>query len=220
MEKNFPFTSYDFWAVLSAGFLLLVVVDYVIGSNLLMRERWTVAQGAIAVSAAYAVGHLVAGLSYWLLENGLVRKMLGAPSTVLFGQPPARPWLRALVPGYFVALPPNTQKAALTKGAEIGAAAPGEDLFWPAFNHAKSVPAVMSRAQVFMNLYGFCRNTALVAFIDAGLLAVSHWWFGGPSENLTWALVAFIGGIGMTYRYLRFYRTYAVELFTSYAYAK
>src|SRR5450830_818811 len=63
MENKLPFTSYDFWAYLSAVFLLLFVVDHVAGTNLLMRETWTVVQSVVAFSCAYAVGHVVASMS-------------------------------------------------------------------------------------------------------------------------------------------------------------
>ena len=63
MENKIPFTSYDFWAYLSAGFLLLFIADLVAGTGLLDRYSWTVVQGVVAVSAAYAVGQLVASLS-------------------------------------------------------------------------------------------------------------------------------------------------------------
>lgn len=89
MDQKIPFTSYDFWAYLSAGFLLLIAVDSAAGKSLLMRESWTIVQGIVAVSVAYAVGHLVASLSSLVFERGLVGRLLGYPRNVLFGQPKA-----------------------------------------------------------------------------------------------------------------------------------
>jgi len=34
---------------------------------------------------------------------------------------------------------------------------------------------------------------------------------------LLWAIVAFVAAIGMFYRYLKFFRHYTVEVFTTYA---
>lgn len=220
MDQKIPFTSYDFWAYLSAGFLLLFAIDSAAGTRLLMRDSWTVVQGVVAVSIAYAVGQLVAGLSSFLFEKVLVGKLLGYPRNVLFGQPKAWNWVRRCLPGYFEPLPDATQKAALEKGSKIGVNAPGEALFWPAYANARATPVVMARLDNFLNLYGFCRNTALVAFIDAGVLYWSYLQPKGPSEHLLWSRIALVIGIGMMVRYLKFFRHYASEVFTSFAYAK
>ena len=83
MDQKFPFTSYDFWAYLSAGFLLLFAIDQAMSTKLLMRDSWTVVQGVVAVSVAYVVGHLVASASSFLLEKMLVGRLLGYPRNVL-----------------------------------------------------------------------------------------------------------------------------------------
>lgn len=220
MDQKIPFTSYDFWAYLSAGFLLLFALDSAAGTKLLLRDTWTVVQGVVAVSFAYAVGQLVASASSLLLEKLLVGKLLGHPRNVLFSQPKAWKWVRRCIPGYFEPLPIATQKAALEKGCKVGVHAPGEALFWPAFANARATASVMSRLSDFLNLYGFCRNTALVAFIDTGIFYWSYLQPKGPPEHLLWARIALVVGIGMTLRYLKFYRHYAVEVFTAFAYAK
>lgn len=220
MDQKFPFTSYDFWAYLSGGFLLLFAIDSAAGAKLLMRDNWTVVQGVAAVSIAYAVGQLVASLSSLVFERGLVGKVLGYPRNVLFGQPKAPSWLRVLLGAYFQPLPAETQAVALKKGEMVGVKTPGEALFWSAYAYARQEPAVMARLENFLNLYGFCRNTALVAFIDAAVLYWSYMQPNGPSEHLLWARLSFVVGIGMTLRYLKFYRLYANEVFTAYAYSK
>lgn len=218
MDQKFPFTSYDFWAYLSAGFLLLFAIDSTADTKLLMRDNWTVVQGIVAVSVAYAVGHLVASLSSFVFERGLVGKALGNPRDVLFDRPTAPLWLRGLLGAYFQPLHPETQAAALEKGAKIGVKNSGEALFVAAFAHARQTSSVMARLDNFLNLYGFCRNAALVAFIDAAIFYWSYLQPDGPSEHLLWSRLAVLAGIGMTLRYLKFYRLYAHELFTAYAY--
>ena len=78
----------------------------------------------------------------------------------------------------------------------------------------------MSRLDNFLNLYGFCRNMALVAFVDAALFYWSYLQPNGPSEHLLWSRLSLIVAIGMTLRYLKFFRLYANEVFTSFAYAR
>ncbi len=112
MEK-IPFTTYDFWAYLSAGFLLLFVTDHVAGTGLFARESWTTVQGVVAVTSAYAVGQLVASTSSLVFERFLVGGLLGYPSKVLFGYSNAPNWLRACIPSYFKSLPDESKKRAL-----------------------------------------------------------------------------------------------------------
>ncbi len=219
MEK-IPFTSYDFWAYLSAGFLLLFVADQVAGTGLFARDSWTIVQGVVAVASAYAVGQLVASTSSMVFERLLVGKVLGFPRNVLFGRANAPSWLRACMPGYFKALPDETQKRVLDKAAAEGVTGPGEAMFWAAYGRARADTVVMGRLDNFLNLYGFCRNAALVAFVDATLLYWSYRWNGGPEAHLLWSWAATSVGVGMTFRYLKFFRHYAVEVFTSYAHGK
>lgn len=220
MDQKIPFTSYDFWAYLSAGFMLLFAVDQAAGTKLLMRDGWTVVQGVVAVSVAYTVGHLVASVSSWLFEKVLVGKLLGYPRNVLFGQPQAWPWVRRFLPNYFEALPPETQRAALENGSKVGVDKPGEALFWPAHASGRATAAVAARMDNFLNLYGFCRNAALVGLVDAAILYWSYLQPKGPDEHLLWARLALLASVGMTLRYLKFFRHFSVEVFTSYAFSK
>jgi hypothetical protein len=76
VSQQIPFTSYDFWAYLSAGFLLLFAIDQATGNRFLMRDNWTLVQGVTAVSLAYGVGQLVASVSPAVFEKLLVARLL------------------------------------------------------------------------------------------------------------------------------------------------
>lgn len=220
MDQKIPFTSYDFWAYLSAGFMLLFAIDQAAGTHMLMRETWTIAQGVMAFSVAYSVGQLVASASSLLYERLLVGKVLGYPRDILFGIVTARRGLQKLLPGYFSPLPAETQKTALEKGCKVGVDKPGEALFWPAHVYGRSTPTVAARLDNFLNLYGFCRNVALVGLIDAAVLYWSYWQPKGPPEHLLWARISLVISLGMTLRYLKFYRHFALDVFTAWAFAK
>lgn len=217
---SIPFKDYDFWAYLSSGFLFLAALDHILGTGMFSKEQWTVVQGVVAASAAYVVGHLAASVSSILFERLLVGRILGPPREVLFGIIKAPRFVRALMPGYFHVLPATTISKVLEKGQVLGIAGPGEGLFWPAYDLAKNNAVVMGRLQAFLNQYGFCRNVAAVALIDAAMLYVSYRWFNGSPQNLWWSRGAALMGLGMLTRYLKFYRLYAVEVFTSFAHAK
>lgn len=146
-----PFKDYDFWAYLSAGFLFLFVLDHVIGSNLLVREQWTVVQGVIAASAAYTAGHLAAGLSSQLFERLLVRRLLHAPSEVLLGSVTSPIILRTLLSQYYTPLPGDVIDKVTTKAAAVGITGVGESIFWSAYDAAKNTPSVQARLQTFLN---------------------------------------------------------------------
>lgn len=218
--NRFPFTSYDFWAYLASGFLLLGPADFIFGTDLLVGKDWNWFQIGVAVSGAYVSGQLVASLSATFLERGLVGNLLGHPQNVLFGRTEVWRWVRWCLAGYYTALPEATQRAAMDKGKAVGVDAPGEALFWPAFNAARDRPKVMDRLESFLNQYGFARNIATVAILDALLFAWSYYFHGGPSlhANLMWA--SLVVAVGMTLRYLKFFRLYANEVFTAYAYAR
>lgn len=106
------------------------------------------------------------------------------------------------------------------EGKTEGVVEPGEKLFWTAFTAAKESKRAFERMENFLNLYGFARNIALVAFLDAALLGYSHNFDGGPPRHGNLALLCLRAGIETTFRYLKFVVHYAVEVFTSYAYAK
>lgn len=220
MDQKFPFSSYDFWAYLSAGFFLLFGIDQAFSMGLLMRESWTVTQAVMAFSAAYAGGQLVAGFSSFVFEKLLVGRILGYPRDVLFCEYVAPRWLRSIVPGYFSVLPPPVRTAILEKGVAAGVSSGSDALFWLAFSNIRSVSYVVSRLDNFLNLYGFCRNVACVAFIDALLFYWSYCRGGLSVDLLLWSRLALVAGVGFTLRYLKFYRLYAVEIFTSFAYTK
>jgi hypothetical protein len=217
---KFPFTSYDFWAYLASGFLLLGAIDYVCATNLLVQKEWSWLQIGVAVSCTYITGQLIASLSSTVFEAALVGKALGWPRDILFGQTKMHRAIRWCLAGYYEPLSIETQKAALEKGKAVGVDGPGEKLFVPAYVAAKSNAKVMERLSSFLNLYGFSRNVALVAYIDAALFGWSYNWRDGPPlhGNLGWVSLAV--GIGMTLRYLKFFRLFSVEVFTSYAFAK
>jgi hypothetical protein len=202
VDQKIPFTSYDFWAYLSAGFMLLFALDQAAGTHLLMQEKWTVVQGVMAVSVAYAVGQLVASGSSWIYEKFLVGKLLGYPRDILFGQVTAWRGFQKLLPGYYAPLPAETRKSALEKGNKVGVDKPGEALFWPAHVYGRGTPSVAARLDNFLNLYGFCRNTAFVGLFDAAVFYWSYCQPNGPPEHLIWARISLVVSLGMTLRYL------------------
>jgi hypothetical protein len=81
--KDIPFTSYDFWGYLTAGFGMLFVADYVADTHLLNRGTWSLVESLVAIACAYMVGHVIAGMAAFLWEGLLLRKWTGVPTDIL-----------------------------------------------------------------------------------------------------------------------------------------
>lgn len=218
MKNHFPFTDYDFWAYLTSGFAFIFVCDHIFQTDLMAQADWTLAQAVFVSACAYVVGHLLAGVASALLERRVVRGWLGTPTALLFAVVHGPSWFRRLYPSYYQPLPAKTRAAILQKAAGAGVTSPGEDLFWVAFEAARVNKAAFDRMTVFLDLYGLCRNIAMTAAIAATLLAINAWRSQVPADY-EWAGVAGFIAVGMFLRYLKFYRHYSLELFTSYAYA-
>lgn len=216
MDK-IPFTSFDFWSYLASGFLLLCAIDSAAGYGLLARKDWTVIEGTLAASVAYVVGHVIAGFSSLILERGLVGRVVGWPSANLFGASTAPAWIQKTLSFYYVQLPPETQKAVLDKSSTSGVTSPGEALFWLAFAKARASDRTMARLADFLNQYSFCRNVALVSLVDAVILFWAHLQPTGIQQQLQFALIALVVGTALVARYLKFFRHYSLEVFTTYA---
>lgn len=219
MRNQFPFTDYDFWAYISAGFMLLFALDHVAEAGLMIRSTWTLVEGLFAMACAYAVGQLLAGVASAILERRLVARWLGPPSVTLLGVQRGPHWFRRIYPSFYEPLPEEMRTAILAKAHERGIANPGEALFIAAFDATRSNETSMDRMSAFLNLYGFCRNLSLTAVLCAVLLAIGAVWFSRTADYW-WTGAAIVLGVGMFLRYLKFYRHYAIEVYTTFAHSK
>lgn len=219
MQGKFPFTDYDFWAYISTGFVFLFTLDHLLGAGLMVRPSWTVVEGLVATACAYAIGHMLAGFASAIIERRIVRKWLGSPSLTVMGDPRGPAWFRWLYPSFYEPMPAKTRESIMTRAIEHGITEPGEALFWVAFDSARSNPPSLARMSDFLNLYGMCRNLSLTGIICAAMLGGAAWWCGRPDDYL-WAALGAVLGIGMFFRYLKFYRHYSVEVFTTFAHSK
>lgn len=220
--SRIPFTLYDFFGCLSAGFVFLAAGDYAFDRQWLLADQLGLVSGVFWTVAAYITGHILANMAGWMLETKLVRDVLRSPEETLFWVDKPRGW-RRLFPGHHRALPKETRDRILHKAdRRAGIKEPGRALFFHCFGVVIHDQATRERLETFLNLYGFCRNVCLALLLSAGALilgAVSDSWReSGVGEHIWWAIpAALIAAIGMLYRYLKFFRDYTVEVFRSYA---
>jgi hypothetical protein len=216
-----PFSVYDFFGCLAAGFLLLVgLAAAFVGSNDWQRTPATIV-GLLLIVVAYSAGQIVANIAGYCIESKLVGRVLGRPSANLFSNARA-PQIAWLFPGYYTALPTVQQTRVLSKATAAGVDDGGEALFFHCWATVKGDDAVLARLSTFLNLYGYCRNMCLTLLLVGvalliGTVPLSSAHTGSLVPPGWCAFACFAGAVGLFYRYLKFFRQYSLEVFTSYA---
>jgi hypothetical protein len=215
-----PFSVYDFFGYLSAGFVLLVgLAAAFTGSNAWEKSPTTIVT-LLLIVLAYSSGQVVANVAGHVIERRLVGGWLKSSTQILFAPAETGPVAR-LFPGYFRPLPEAQQRAVLNVAAKSGIAGPGEGLFFHCFARVKREEAVMARLNTFLNLYGFCRNMSVALVVVAVCLgagsAAGSAHTGSVVSPGWWVVGSLVIAAGLFYRYLKFFRLYAVEVYVSYA---
>ena len=217
--KDLPFTVYDFFAYLASGFWLLLIIG--IG----IHQPWYTVTDISSLTLlawiviAYITGHVIAHLSGTLLETMLVHGHLQRDMAILFEQP--KDWRPKIFPGFFKPLPATTQQRVLDRAVKAKITTPDEALFLHALAIVKNDTVAFGRMNTFLALYGFARNISMASLLGMITLVITSF-PGGITSTPDWYRVAQITlllliAIIMFYRYLKFYRLYTVEIYTTYA---
>ena len=216
MDKT-PFSAYDFFAYLASGAMIVVTVDYLFGEQLLLRPSLSPQAYVLLVIASYIVGQVISHLSAVVLEQWLVKHLLGGSVSMMLTSEHSRsPWAR-LFPQYFHGLKPATAARVMAQAERRGCPLKGDELY----DHCYAVVTEVSeraanRLDYLKSQYGFARNIAFAFFCSAGMIAYED--VAGPRHvSLRWATVGIAVSVCMLYRYLKFYREYASELLKRYA---
>jgi hypothetical protein len=236
-----PFGDYDLIAYLMVGLAMFMVLDLVFGLGLLYRTKWNSGSVTGIVILAYLGGHLTSIPSAWIFEDWLVGSCFSRPVEHLVPYPHAvrnatlacslASWLK---PDEYDAVAPQD---VLTRiAAKVHQPPDDRAFFHEAFATAKRDANSYERMQTFQRLYLLFRNMAFLAL--CGLVAVSIKrtliGFGRLQDDrhlihygvAPW-MISFWGqftvflvlGAGLLDRFLFFYRLYALEVITAYAYA-
>ena len=207
-----PFTVYDLFAYVSAGSLLVGLVDLRWGPGWLAQDL-TAPRTAALTLAAYLVGHVVAQLSSLVIENGLIARVLGKPSENLMASKTRR-W-RWIFPLYFRPLTQETQERIRKNARARGFSGEGEALFSHVFSVVGNDERLQAKLDQFLNLYGFSRNMAFVLVASSLVLLGSR--LADEAVPLSWPIGAGVFGVIFLYRYLKFFRQYSYRLLLAYS---
>lgn len=208
-----PFSVYDFFGLLTAGFMILAAWDYATSSGAILNADLTVEMGLFWIVAAYIIGHVNASFSSAVFEKFAVSRLIGWPNQILLGE--RAPWLiRLLFPSYSKPLPSGVLTRIRATAEKRGVEAKGEVFFHHARTLAKSHAQTWGKTETFLTQYGFCRNTSFALLVAAAIVLVNS----PPRGNALWPVAAIgsVLGVCLFYRYLKFLRQYSYECFTAY----
>ena len=232
-----PFTLFDYFSYLIAGFVLLLSADYSL-CGLSHVTAFEVKTGwiwlAVFLIIAYVLGHAIAGVASPLLQRGVVDRWPGRPCEHLLTSAPEsapaksrRAWRE-----YHTPLAKPVQDA-VRKAAQkaIGADEPPLDT-GAIFNISDACVRKDADSYAFIercaSLFSFCRNLS-VALLASAILFAWGGYFHTVAQNQDksgplvagWLLitVAFVGSVALFFRYLKFYRLHAATVFYSFALA-
>jgi hypothetical protein len=219
---NIPFSPYDFFGYLAAGFLILIGMEFTLGFPPVLGRNLTIVESAALLMAMYVIGQLVATPAKAVLEDILLGRILGRPNVNLFLD--RKPRILGLIfPGFFTPLPMQTRQKCLAKAESEGVKGTGEDLFL----HVRYSPAVlqdaklMDRLSSFLNLYGFNRNLCFTAIVvGMAIVVAAAWTPSRQAEFIRYGTTLIATGMLLLYRYLKFLRQYSYELFNTYTRAE
>lgn len=215
LVDKIPFSTYDFFAYLSSGTVLVVASDYISGAGLLHQHEMTPVFAVALVVFTYVCGHVAAHFSSLILEHLVLYRLLGHPASILMGEPPRWRAFAWAFPNYFRPLPAQT-KARVNEHAEArGFLGRGEALFLHTYAIASSNSRIQSRLDDFRNQYGFARNISFAFMASSGALFVAF--AIGRPVGLEWTVLSAIVGVTLFYRYLKFFRQHSYEVLIRYA---
>lgn len=216
MDKT-PFSVYDFFAYLSSGSVVVASLDYLFGSQLLLRPNLPPQFYVLIVILSYILGQIVAQLSASCIEQLFVKRMLGEPIDALLRIKNKPSYKRFIFPGFFRSLPHDTIVRVHKQMELRGCKSNGVALFFHCYVlSTSSNDKLQGRLDDFRNQYGFARNMAFAFFFGGILVEIEHF-FGHRPVNLIWAIIAFSFSVCMLYRYLKFFRQYTFELLIRYS---
>ena len=212
------FNSYDFFAYLISGILLIALVDYVFNRGWLDVELG-ISNGILLLVGSYAAGHVVATLSFIVFEDWLTNSWIAKPNLLVMGLRKPRSiekFISRMVGGGGFELETEGNRIIVenifkkTSGEEVSKENI-DRVTKLGRKYMRGDNMTHERISSFQNLSGFCRNVAMVLFITPPLL-LGKLIFHFEVEVLLYLLTSVFLLIVFTLRYIKFYYSYRYEL--------
>jgi hypothetical protein len=221
-----PFTAYDFFAYLSAGFVVIGAGAFAYRGTAVADAEIGFVEGVVLIVVAYVLGHVISALSAPLLERRFAEDRLGERQELLLAsqeQPRAKGWdetlAQRLFRAYFSPLPQEIRTLVLERAkGEAKITTVGRALFLYCDAKERQNPQAAPVLAIYLNIYGFARNACFASAVGFLLLLLGVWRY--ETDRDVKALLAFgtiVAAVGLLYRYLKFFRLYAREVFLFYA---
>lgn len=223
MSKDFPFTTYDFYAYLASGLFFLFSLDLIFtGGVIFSTPTWNFVQIAVVIAISYISGQILAIPSSAIVEHFMFNWIFFKPLVLLTGsrKPRWREWvLGKLIGRYYEPFSLGTREKILAKASEATGKpeadllADPELIFQPAFAAARQSADTCTRIDDFRNQYGFARN---ICFVGVVLLLIGIWY--GSLSNVVLTLLGILI-VGMFIRFAKFYAAFCSDVLRALAYA-
>ena len=224
MKDWFPLTSYEFYAYLTSGMVVLAAADRTfMASSLANQTDWKVVIVVFWAAIAYLIGQIVAIPSSAVFEHLIAKRVLRDPSAVILGLQEQR-WCERCF-GTMVGsreyepFPADYRAGIVKKIAQmLNVSEPSvqaDAAFQCAFSHARSIPDSAVRLDNFLNQYGLCRNVSFASLIATVFLTGLACRTGDGTDILL-AVGAAVLAIGLFIRFIKFYAAYTREVFRAF----
>lgn len=219
---SIPFTAYDIFAYVTSGFVVIAAGDFAFAGDWILERELTIVQVFVWIGVAYIVGHVVSGVSAPAFQELLVERKLGKREQALWGgeawREQTKSALKVLFPGYFEPLPGDIKARVESNARQESIDPDGDGLFLYCDAQMRQKPEVAPVLGNFLNIYAFARNACLAALVAAVLLVSGAIFDRTNWETKAWlAAAAVVVAIFLFYRYVKFFRLYARDVFLFYS---
>ena len=113
-----PFSVYDVFGYLAAGFVLLAATDFAFDGGWLLKDSIPPVFVLFWITVAYVTGQIIANVSGFVLERKFLRGVLRSPEETMFAPRITTGWARVF-PGFYDPLPIETQERVLARARRI-----------------------------------------------------------------------------------------------------
>jgi hypothetical protein len=209
-SKKHYFWGYDIFGYLSPGALFALIAaksnswiyDQLAGhwKNPKMDLGINIVDIVVLLFFVYILGHIISGISSFILERLILRHTLKYPTYRMFNETKVSGFWRFFFPGYFRPYSKEFRTSIVERYQDRfpQLVARTHDLFWVCFSWISiNHPTAYRRSTHFLELYGFSRNICMSFILIACLPILPEWtgfvdWWVLSGVSLVIAVIMFI----------------------------